>query len=172
MQTELRKTRKAISARTRESPEMVETLTSRKTRTTQERNGTILIVVTVTARVELINQDGPMAKVKITNRAAIKLVEIPVRNVTTAMEEIASLGTARARLGWTLEAPAIKLVGADGKPLGLRGTTVLDLELRFRNVSKKLKHRVAVIENLTAPMLIGLELMKELQIFIDVPNWS
>jgi len=74
------------------------------------------------------------------------------------------------QLGWALEAPVMKLVGVDGKPLGLKGTTVLDLELRIRNVSKKLKHRVAVVENLMAPMLIGLELMKELQIFIDVPK--
>ena len=64
----------------------------------------------------------------------------------------------------------MKLVGADGKPLGLKGTAVVELELRIKNVSKKVKHRVAIVENLTAPMLIGLELMKELQICIDIPN--
>jgi len=115
-------------------------------------------------RVNLMVGGGKLLKHKICNDVEINAVIETGAYVSVVDHEIVE------QLDWTLEAPVMKLVGADGKPLGLKGTTVLDLELRIKNVSKRLRHRVAVVENLPAPMLIGLELMKELQIFIDVPK--
>lgn len=68
---------------------------------------------------------------------------------------------------WNTRNLNMALVGADGNRLLCKGSVLLDITLTIRNVTKKKKHMVTVLKNLTAPMLLGLELMKEFGVVID-----
>lgn len=69
--------------------------------------------------------------------------------------------------GWKVNQNAKTLIGADGNRLLTCGTTRIQLEIRIGRVSKTKQHEVVVVRNLTAPMLLGLELMKTLRICVD-----
>ncbi|GLJ59014.1 hypothetical protein SUGI_1488500 [Cryptomeria japonica] len=71
---------------------------------------------------------------------------------------------------WKLANSSKALVGADGASLKTRGSVNLKIELRIGSIVKTKQHQIAVVENLTAPMLLGLELMNEFKIHIDIPN--
>lgn len=71
---------------------------------------------------------------------------------------------------WATAGPPMSLVGADGKPLKSKGTITLNLELKIGNITKRKKHTLAIVTNLTAPMLIGLELLRVFKICIDTNN--
>ena len=68
---------------------------------------------------------------------------------------------------WKIDGSAFPLVGANGQPLDSKGSVNLKIELCIKNVSRIIEQRVAVVKDLTAPMLLGLELMQKLRINIE-----
>lgn len=70
--------------------------------------------------------------------------------------------------GWKPNGPPLSLIGADGKRLDSPATISLDIEFRIGKWTKIKTHTLAVVKNLTAPMLIGLELMRAMKICINV----
>ena len=59
------------------------------------------------------------------------------------------------------------LIGADGNSLNTCGITKLQIRIQLGQYAKVKYYDVAVVRNLTAELLIGLELMKAFKICID-----
>lgn len=62
---------------------------------------------------------------------------------------------------WEINGPPLNLVGANGARLCTKGTVGLNIELQAGNSIKRKKHTFAIVRDLTAPILVGLELMKD-----------
>lgn len=71
------------------------------------------------------------------------------------------------RNNWRVENTNNLLVGADGNQLQTKGVIIAKIELTINRVTKTKIHKVAVVKNLTAPMLLRLGLMKMFELNIN-----
>lgn len=103
----------------------------------------------------------------------VKANEKPVKAIldTGACVSVASAKLARTK-GWKIDDRTVNLFGANSMPLKCIGSTLIKIELTLNNTLKATNYRVAVVENLATPFLIGLELMKLLKICVDTTDNS
>lgn len=79
-------------------------------------------------------------------------------------------GTLVKHFNWTKLPSSKKLIGADGNPLESEGATVAKIAIKIGVSTKIIEHELEIVTNLTAPMLLGLELLRKLEVHIDVIN--
>ena len=120
---------------------------------------------TSTSHTNLVVGGGKLLeKEVICNRERVIAVVDTVAYVSVVDERVAK------HYGWEIQHPVQRLVGADGESLKSKGMVTLNFELRLGKTSKAKIHQFAVVENLTAQLLLGLELMRELNILIDTSS--
>ena len=71
---------------------------------------------------------------------------------------------------WKIDGQTKPVLGADGQTLGASGETLVEVEITINSTCKVARSKVVVVKNLTAPMLIGLDLLKGFKICIDAAN--
>ena len=74
------------------------------------------------------------------------------------------------RFKWKIDGVGTPLAGADGNSLVSKGSTLVQVILQIGKVKKSKEHRVVVVKDLATPMLLGLELLREFKICIDIAN--
>lgn len=86
----------------------------------------------------------------------VKANEKPVKAIldTGACVSVASAKLARTK-GWKIDDRTVNLFGANSMPLKCIGSTLIKIELTLNNTLKATNYRVAVVENLATPFLIG-----------------
>lgn len=65
-----------------------------------------------------------------------------------------------------------QLIGAGGGPLVTVGDATVKIKLRLGNMTKLKKHSLIIVKDLTAPMLLGLELLSELEVIINLKTFE
>lgn len=76
------------------------------------------------------------------------------------------------KYGWKVEHSPTQLIGADGNKLKSKGMIIADLSMKINKVTKSTTHHISVVENLSAPMLLGLKLMKAFKLHIDTDSFK
>lgn len=62
------------------------------------------------------------------------------------------------------------LVNADGKPMSTPGSLKAEISLKIGKVIKTKTHTLAVAENITSPLIVGMDLLAAFEIVVDIPK--
>jgi len=77
-------------------------------------------------------------------------------------------GRVARECGISIKPQRLNLVGADGGKLDVAGTSYVNLEISIGKTCKSKMERVIVVNNLTCPMLVGVDFLRAMDICINV----